>query len=70
MGADAKRQRAEVKAVKLRLQRRSRRLGALLSGRAGDAFDFENRRTLAGAFNFVVRGQMDLSKLEKAHKAE
>jgi hypothetical protein len=42
----------------------------LLSGRAGDVFDFENRGTLAGAFNFVVRGQVDLSKLEKAHKAE
>lgn len=65
-----KRQRAEIKAVKDQTANAGRRLGALLSGRAGDAFDFENRGTLAGAFNFIVKGEVDLSKLEKAHKAE
>lgn len=65
-----KRQRAEVEAVKAQTATASRRLSALLSGRAGDAFDFENRGTLAGAFNFIVKGEVDLSKLEKAHKAE
>lgn len=65
-----KRQRAEVEAVKAQTGTATRRLGALLSGRAGDAFDFENRGTLAGAFNFIVKGQVDVSKLEKAHKAE
>ncbi|MFV1579181.1 relaxase/mobilization nuclease domain-containing protein [Phaeobacter sp. JH20_24] len=65
-----KRHRAELKAIDDQTKTAGRRLGALLSGRAGDAFDFENRGTLAGAFNFVVRGQVDKSKLEKAHKAE
>lgn len=65
-----KRQRAEVQAIKGQTKDAGQRLKALLTGRAGDAFDFENRGTLAGAFNFVVRGQVDMTKLEKAHKAE
>ncbi len=65
-----KQQRAELDAVKAETATRSGRLKALLSGRAGDAFDFENRNTLAGAFNFILRGQLTPIKLEKAHKAE
>lgn len=65
-----KRQREEMEALKHETATPARRLKALLSGRAGDAFDFANRGTLAGAFNFVVRGHMDTAKLEKAHKAE
>ncbi|MGZ3218571.1 relaxase/mobilization nuclease domain-containing protein (plasmid) [Paracoccus sp. T5] len=65
-----KRQREEMEALKHETATPARRLKALLSGRAGDAFDFANRGTLAGAFNFVVRGHMDTAKLEKAHTAE
>lgn len=46
------------------------RVKALLRGQAGDAFDFENRNTLAGAFKFVIKGGADLSKLEKRHAQE
>lgn len=65
-----KRQRAEVQAIKNQTKGAGQRLKALLTGQLGDKFDFENRGTLAGAFNFVVRGQVDMTKLEKAHKAE
>lgn len=63
-------QRAEQEAVKAQIASPARRLTALLRGKAGDAFDFANRGTLAGAFNFVVNGQADLSKLERIHKAQ
>lgn len=65
-----KRQRDELEALKHDTATPARRLKALLSGRGGDAFDFENRGTMAGAYRFVVRGHMDTAKLEKAHEAE
>lgn len=65
-----KRQREELDAVKEQTASPARRLKALLSGRAGDAFDFENRGTLAGAFNFLIRGEITTEKLTKVHKAE
>lgn len=64
-----KRQRAEMEAVQDRTATMGKRLKSVLTGRT-DAFDFGNRGTLAGAFNFVVRGQVDTAKLEKAHAAE
>jgi hypothetical protein len=63
-------QKAEIAAIRAETATAPRRLKALLTGRAGDAFDFENRGTLAGAFNFVIKGQVDLAKIEKAHKQE
>lgn len=65
-----KRQSEELEAVKEQTATPARRLKALLSGRGGDAFDFANRGTMAGAFSFIVRGDLDTAKLEKAHKAE
>lgn len=65
-----KRQREEVETVQALIATPSKRLGALLTGRAGDAFDFENRGTMAGAFNFIIKGEIDLSKMERTHKAE
>lgn len=44
-----KRQSEEVQPVKDMTATKGGRIKALLSGRAGDAFDYENRGTLAGA---------------------
>lgn len=63
-------QKDELTAIRNNTATPTRRLKALLTGQAGDAFDFENRGTLAGAFNFVIKGQIDLAKLDKAHKQE
>ncbi len=65
-----KRQREEARALAEAVKTPARRLTALLSGRAGDAFDFDNRGTLAGAFKFIVRGHIDTAKMEKAHGRE
>ena len=65
-----KRQKEERQAVESMTGTATGRIKTLLSGRAGDAFDFENRGTLAGAFSFIVRGQIDTLKMEKAHEAE
>jgi hypothetical protein len=61
-----KRQRAEMEAIQHRTATMGARLKTVLT-RQTDPFDFANRGTLAGAFNFVVRGQIDTAKLEKAH---
>lgn len=63
-------QKAEVAAVHAMTATPARRLKALLTGRAGDAFDFENRGTLAGAFNFVLRGQISLKTLATRHRID
>jgi hypothetical protein len=65
-----KRQRDELKAIDDKTKTATNRISLLLKGQAGDAFDFENRSTLAGAFNFIVRGQVNVTQLEKRHKAE
>ncbi|WP_299682808.1 relaxase/mobilization nuclease domain-containing protein [uncultured Roseobacter sp.] len=64
------RQEAERQAIEDMTATAGSRLKSLLSGRAGDAFDFENRGTLAGAFRFLARGEIDTAKLEKAQEAE
>lgn len=63
-------QKEELAAIHAQTATPMRRLKALMTGRAGDMFDFENRGTLAAAFNFVIKGQVDLAKVEKAHKQE
>ncbi len=65
-----KQQRAEKEGIAEQIATPAKRLRALLTGRAGDAFDFENRGTLAGAFNFLVKGQIDTAKMDKAHKEQ
>jgi len=65
-----KRHREELAAYERMAASPKERLRAMLEGRAGDAFDFGNRNTLAGMFRFVVRGEMDKGKLEKRHEAE
>ena len=64
------RQAAERQAAEQALATPARRLKALLTGRAGDPFDFENRNTLVGVFRFVVAGQADMEKIDKAQAAE
>lgn len=61
-------QKDELALIKAELSTPARRIKALLTGQKGDAFDFENRNTLAGAFKFVVKGDADLSRLEKRHE--
>jgi len=61
---------AELAAVQAQIASPMKRIKALLQGKAGDAFDFENRNTLAGAFRFVIKGPADLAKLEKRHLRE
>ena len=63
-------QKDEVDAVHKMISTPMQRVKALLRGQAGDAFDFENRNTLAGAFRFIIKGEADLKKMEKRHAQE
>ncbi|MGB3723535.1 MAG: relaxase/mobilization nuclease domain-containing protein [Pacificimonas sp.] len=63
-------QREELQGVEDMTASTGGRLKALLTGRAGDAFDFENRGTLAGAFRFIAGGEIETTKLEKLHEEQ
>ena len=64
-----KQQRKQVEAIHAQFDSTGKRVKALLTGRA-DAFQFENRSTMANMFSFIVKGEVNLKKLEQEHKRE
>lgn len=62
-------QREQVEAIHAQFDSTGKRVKALLTGQA-DAFQFENRSTMANMFSFIIKGEVNLKKLEKHHARE
>lgn len=65
-----KKQREELQEVKDHLKNPVTRLKWMLQNRDYEMLDNTNKGHLSRAFNFIVRGKADLSKLEKQHEKE
>lgn len=62
-------QREQVDAIHTKFATTGQRVKAVLKGER-DAFAFENRSTMANMFSFIVKGEVNLKKLEKQHAKE